>query len=522
MAKKKNSFCGQILIFLKENWVLIVILLVATFLRFYNLSELPPGLYPDEAANGLDIIRMKDDGDFRAIYDTNGPRESLFFFGQGKFVIIGDILNITAWEYTPLSLRIAPAIIGVLTVLGIYLLSKEFFKSKELGLISAGVLAVSSWHIQFSRNGFRAIMLPLALTLIFYFFIRAYREGRLKDYILFGITLGLGFYTYLSIRMLPLVFGAFLIWTFLFDKNFIKENLKKILISIGVFLLVMIPLFMSFASDITLLAGRASTSIFNPELNNGSALKTFFDNIIAELKMFNIAGDKNFRHNFGGSPMLDIAVGIFFWIGAAISLINWKKIEHFILIMLFGAMSLPMILTAEGIPHALRLVGVIPIVFIWVSLGLKWLADKINSKKLKTFFIVFVILLSAAFGFKKYFIDFANNTAAHDAYTEDMVSIAYDLRENGQNRENILVAGEFGTKTIDFMIYGRNIHYNRYETYDLYNSFKLPEKPFKIYVQKDWFDETQSELNKLGYFFDFAPVKSEFDGRIIYYEFEEK
>lgn len=499
---------------------MIIILVVAVFLRFYHLSTLPPGLYPDEAANGQDIIRMIENHDFRAIYDTNGPRESLFIIAQGIFVYLGKILNINAWNFTPLSLRIAPAIIGVLTVWGMYFMSKEMFKDKNLGLISAAAMAVSSWHVQFSRNGFRAIMLPFALVFIFYFFIKAYREGKLKDYLWFGVFLAVGFYTYLSIRMIPLVFGAFLIWTFFFDKKFLRKNFKKLLWLGGTFLVLMIPMLISFVQDPSLIAGRASTSIFNPELNNGSALKTFLSNIWAEVKMFNFSGDNNFRHNLGGTPMLDAAVGVFFWIGAAITVKGWKKLENFTLLMLFGAMSLPMILTAESIPHALRLVGVMPVVFVFIALGLTWLAGKIKNKRIQHAFIVLVIIASGIFSYNKYFVDFPSHVEAYDAYTEDMVSIGNDLKENGKERTNILVVGEFGTKTIDFLIYDSGISYQRYETYNLDDEFILPDGDMKIFVQKDWLDAARAGFAQSGNWFNFTPVKSEFDGRVIYYVYE--
>jgi hypothetical protein len=33
--------------FLKKYWPLLLILITATFLRFYQLSTLPPGLHPE-------------------------------------------------------------------------------------------------------------------------------------------------------------------------------------------------------------------------------------------------------------------------------------------------------------------------------------------------------------------------------------------------------------------------------------------------------------------------------------------
>jgi 4-amino-4-deoxy-L-arabinose transferase-like glycosyltransferase len=505
--------------FFKKNWAIILILVVATFLRFYQLDQLPPGLYPDEAANGLDIIRMMEEGDHRVVYDTNGPRESLFFYAQGIFVWLGDTFNIEALNYTPLALRIAPAILGVMGVWALYLFAKELF-NKNIALFSSAALAVSAWHIQFSRNGFRAIVLPLILCLIFYHFIKAYRNNETKNYVWFGIFLALGFYTYLSIRMLPFIFIALWVWTLFFNRGFVKKNMKNILWASGAFLVAMIPMLIHFAYVPADIFGRSSTSIFNPELNNGSALRTLGDNIIKEIKMFNFEGDRNFRHNLGGSPMLDIVTGIFFWFGIIVSLIKFKKIEHFLLFAWLGAMSLPMILTAEGIPHALRLVGAIPVIFIWIGLGINFLIERINNRNLKYGAVALIFLIAGFLGFKKYFVDFPTHVEAREAYSEDMVVMGYDIREASADRTNIMITGGFGLKTVSYLTHGVEPQMIHYEIYQLADEFTPPSGNYKIFVARTWLEDTKNELMNAGYWYDFQPVRSEFDERILYYEYE--
>lgn len=507
----------KIIEFLKKNWLLLLIVLVAAGLRFYKLGSIPPGLYPDEAANGQDVIRILENHDFKAIYDTNGPREALFIYLQALAVWLGKTFNIAALNFTTLSLRIAPAFIGTLTVWAIYLFGKEMFKSKEIGLLSAAALAVSSWHIQFSRNGFRAIMLPLMLCLIFYFFIRAYREGKLKDYLWFGVFLGLGFYTYLSIRMLPLAFGAFLIWTAIFDKKFLKENYQKILWAGGAFVLVMAPMIIHFVQVPADIFGRASTSIFNPELNNGSALGTLLENLKKELLMFNFSGDENFRHNVAGLPMLELATGIFMWAGVIISLLNIKKIEHFILLALFGAMSVPMVITAEGIPHALRLVGIMPVVFVWIGLGLEKATFWVKKPYLKYGILSIILTLSAYMAFQKYFILFPSKAEAREAYTEDMVSMAEMINNTESDTKNYLITGEFGLKTVYFLTHKNKPEIIQVETYQIAEKFHPDATRFNVYVTPAWFADASVELQKLGYSLDFEEVTSSKDGRELYY-----
>lgn len=508
----------QILNFFKKNWVILLILFVAAILRFYRLGDIPPGLHPDEAANGLDIIRMIDNNDFRVSYDTNGPREALFFYLQGIFVYLGKITQWSWLYFTPLSLRIAPVLIGLATVWGCYLLARELFNEK-VGLLSSLALAVSSWHVQFSRNGFRAIMVPLVLVFLFYYLIRAYRSSRFKDYALSGFWLGVGFYTYFAYRMVFIALFLLLLFILVKDKDFIKKNYKRFILLFITFILTALPMIIHFVYVPSDILGRASTSIFNPELNQGSAIKTFLDNKVKTLAMFNFKGDANWRHNVAGLPMLDIFSGLFLWIGLAVSLINIKKIEHFLLFAWFFALSLPELLTAEGIPHALRLVGIIPVVYVWVGEGLSWLLEKINHKKVFWVGFSLLLLVGTANTIWRYFIILPNSVEARSAYAEDMVELAKEIKMAPRKEKNILIVGEYGTKTVDFIKHSSVNTYERYELYDIQKIELSHNEKFNIYIQKDWISEADNQLKQLGYLFNFKPVTSQATGQILYYVF---
>lgn len=506
---------------LKTHWQMITILVVATFYRFYALSTNPPGLYPDEAANGLDVIGFLEQGKHAVIFGTNGPRESLFIYFQGLFVWIGNTLNIDLLNYTPLSLRIAPAIVGIATVWAVYLLAKELF-NKNVGLFAAAAMALNPWHVLFSRLGFRAIMAPLALSLMFYFFIRAYRNGKLSDYIGTGIFLALGFYTYLSFRMVPLIFIALLTYILIVQRDFIQKNIKNILAMAGIFLFFMIPLFIHFYHVPGDIAGRSSTSIFNSELNNGSPAKTFIKNVTDTALMFNVKGDANFRHNYGSKPMLDPFLGILLLIGFAFSIFKIRKIENFLLLVWFVVMSLPALLTAEGMPHALRMVGTLPVVIIWCALGLDLVLQKIKIKYAATIGLVSILVLTGAYTFNRHFLDYPNTKEAREAYTEDMVEMAYDINRADSGRTNIIISGEFGTKTIQFITHSTGNKFEQYEVRDVEQKITLPENNYKIFVSKSWKDEAEEKLKNIGLQTDLIPVRSTVTGEIIYYEYEAK
>src|SRR3990167_4438131 len=125
---------------------LLLVLIIAGFLRLYHITTVPPGLYPDEAMNGNNALQAFSVGDFSAqgarlpdgqgpvsgwkvFYPENNGREGLFINIQALFLKFFGVNE-------PWVLRLPSAIFGILTVLGIYFLSREMF-SVRVGLLSA-------------------------------------------------------------------------------------------------------------------------------------------------------------------------------------------------------------------------------------------------------------------------------------------------------------------------------------------------------------------------------------------------
>ena len=57
--------------FIKKHWIIIsllAILVIAAFLRLYQLPSIPPGLYPDEAMNGNNALKALETGEYKVFY----------------------------------------------------------------------------------------------------------------------------------------------------------------------------------------------------------------------------------------------------------------------------------------------------------------------------------------------------------------------------------------------------------------------------------------------------------------------
>ena len=142
---------------------LTIILLWGIFLRLYRITEIPIGLYPDIAANGLDIHDIMQ-GFITPCYYRNGGREGLFFWFATPFVAI--------FGFKPWPIYLASAVVGIITLVVMYWFGKTLF-NRRIGLLSTFLLASSFYHILFSRLGYRVITMPIFIMLTLIFLKRA-------------------------------------------------------------------------------------------------------------------------------------------------------------------------------------------------------------------------------------------------------------------------------------------------------------------------------------------------------------
>ena len=254
--------------FIRSNFALICVLLVAAFFRYWQITALPAGLFPDEAANGLDVNSILS-GNVQPFYERGNGRESLFFYFLA--------LSVALFGRGPWQHHIVSAGFGLATVLIAYLLTKRLF-GKNVALVAAFLLAVSSYAVTLSRTAFRANTVPLfaALTLLLLVIFFQTRKDKTKLWALAGAgtSFALGFYTYISFRMMvPLLAGIFVILAF-GVRDRLKVELaqyrKHILVFAASFVMAFAPLGYYFITHPGTFVGRAGqVSVFSKDLNQG-------------------------------------------------------------------------------------------------------------------------------------------------------------------------------------------------------------------------------------------------------------
>jgi len=139
---------------MKHSLLIIAIISLAAILRFYSLGSNPPSLDWDEvslAYNAYSIIRTGADE-----YGNDFPLLSIRSFNDYKppMYVYSLIPSLLVFGKTDFAVRFPSALAGTLTVLVTYFLAKELFKNTKIAILSALFLAISPWHLQFSRIAF--------------------------------------------------------------------------------------------------------------------------------------------------------------------------------------------------------------------------------------------------------------------------------------------------------------------------------------------------------------------------------
>jgi 4-amino-4-deoxy-L-arabinose transferase-like glycosyltransferase len=244
--------------------LLLVILVIAAFLRLYHLDSVPPAPSVDEVSTGYNAysLLLTGRGEHGGLYPLvlqsfDDWQPALYAYLTIPFIyILG--LSIVA-------VRLPAVLLSILTVYITYLLVNELFTLSKSGrlhdkdktlhewyaLAAAFLLAISPWHIYLSRLGYPANAGLSFFILTVYFLMRR----KFVTSMLFFVLSAMSYHT--EKVFLPLVSLAFLL---VYYKELWLYKKKTITILVFGFILLLPFLYQSFAPGA--LARLNATSIF--------------------------------------------------------------------------------------------------------------------------------------------------------------------------------------------------------------------------------------------------------------------
>jgi len=373
---------------------LFLILLLALFLRGYDLENNPPELFSDELINYVSAKSIIETGTdlyghlipyFTDVVELRPPIYG--YFAYASSMILGE---------NTIAIRAPAVFFGLISILALYLLSLEIFKDRKTALMSAFFLAIIPWHIHYSRIGWEpASFLPLLLFST-YFFIHGINDN--KKYLV-ALAFGLFTLTIYTYHTAPLYSFLFLFSLFILNyKYFLKEK-KLLVVCIIISLILVSPYLWTVNNEHMMYARGHRISTFKDGYNL-ETFSIFAHNYISHFnpKFLFISGDPFLRHGAG--------VGTLYWIMLPLILIGiielfvsdiQRRYKIFIAIWIL-IFPLGGSLTNDGVPQATRTLPGAPILCLLSGIGLSATYKFIELKTRKAIFsnilTVIIIVLS--------------------------------------------------------------------------------------------------------------------------------
>lgn len=465
----------------KANLILLALIIIfAAGLRFYRLGEIPVSLSGDEvdiAYNSFSLLKTGRDisGHFlpvslQTIIDSK-PALMAYFL----------MLPIQLGGLTEFSIRFFPALIGLLTIPLIYLLVRELFKTDPLAirysLLASLLLAVSPWHLHFSRGVFEVMLAGFLLLLGIYCFLVGLKKP--KFLLIASLSFVFSLYAYHSTRLIvPLILVGLVIF---YLKEFRKRPRSLLILSAALFFLLCLPVVVDWVAgpgqsrfnevalfknqDLVsqILVKRAADRgiIFGGRLFHNKLI-SFGKAIIANyLVSFSpqflfLGGDLNPRHHAGGGfGQFYVPFFLFWLLGLYVFL---KKKETAFRFLLFWLLVSPVasVVTIEGGNHAVRLFLMVFPLTIIMALGLEKLLSWSGRSLVKKGIVLGIVLglfLDLTLFLHQYFFHWPQESWRwwQYGYREAMAAV----RQHEEDYDLILVNNSYEPSVLWFLFWNR-------------------------------------------------------------------
>ncbi len=375
----------------RELILLGIILLFGAWLRLVNLDR--ADMLSDPAINAFRAIGLTDfltsptQTTPMQWFDTKQWWQNLSFHDHPILTFLTEHIFFKAFGVSVTVARLPFALLGALSIWLIYLLASRVF-NKQIGLLSAGLLAVVNFHVWLSRSGYLESFVIVFILLSLFFAYQARKER--KHLYWAALFLGLGL---LSKYTIMFIIPSLIIWWLIYDRKIFVN--KHFYLSIALLLLVISPIIIynlnmfwtrgHFDAALSSMVGQTPDDF---KLLQRSLASDYLGNILLQLKEL--------------SRIFSPASIIAFILGLAYFLLRWWKTsdtKRFAIILIpLAFLFLQNIFLGNIWFFSLY----IPFLVIILSYGIYKLAIFVN-RKFKKFSGILIILLFVFFVYEAFY-----------------------------------------------------------------------------------------------------------------------
>ena len=419
--------------------IFLLIFIITLFIRAYDLQQLPKEMFSDHAEKLLDIVDILR-GKYSIFFERNTGREPL------QFYLTAAIIKVFNTGIGFLSLKIGMVAAGLVTLIFLFFIGKEL-QDEWLGIIAVFFAGIAYWPNIVSRVALRFALYPLFTAPTILFMIRGFKRNSRNDFILAGISVGLGMCGYSPARMLPfLVVFAFIAYMVVKKP---KIDTQKILLNFLLLtltaLIFFLPIFRYALENPQMMNYRGLSRLIPLEQDYPSSpLLIFIKNFLDAMLMFFHDNGQIWVHSIPGRPALDFVSAAFLFIGIIVSIrkiMNNKSWEYAILLLSIPILLMPSILSlifpGEN-PSLNRTAGAYVSVFLIVALGFYEVFSRIIAstkfpiQKIVVYLIAaFVLILSLMNNYDLVFNQYRSQYDKKTWNSSDIARRIVDFINNG-------------------------------------------------------------------------------------------
>ncbi|CAN5302889.1 hypothetical protein BH10PAT1_BH10PAT1_1550 [soil metagenome] len=431
----------------KLSVLLFFIVVLGAILRINSLSTVPPSLNWDEISHGYNAYSVLKTG-----HDEWGQ-----FLPITNFRAYGDYplpLNlyltipfIATLGLNTFAIRLPHAILGTLTIIGVYFLVEGITKNKKVALISAFLAAIDPWMLFPSRAVFQSNLSVFFLISAMAFFFNREKNKWLLP--LSFLALGLTLFSYHSTR----IFTPILI----FPLVLIYKKYKFLVLSILGVILVLLPGASARANVVFIIDQGAISQIENLRNTSTSPIKKLLYNKVTYFgekfvgnyinyfspKFLFLSGGTQYQFSVPGHGVLYLVNLPLFYLGLIILIMKSLKDKNYRFLLLWLILApIPAAITQDQ-SAVIRATTMLPIPEILVGLGLYEILKRLPKYEI---ILSFVFVVAMLLSLENYLNVYANSYKKDYSWSwqygyEQIVDYS---KINYEKYDNIIVTKAYG------------------------------------------------------------------------------
>lgn len=417
-----------------DLFIIFFLLIIAAIPRLILLDKIPPGIHGDEGWGGIVAREIISKGSIPAYIDAaTGVPSAASYFTAFIFKMFGENIFL---------LRLSTSIIGIMTIIVLYIFFRLFF-NKKVSLLTTVAFNFSLIHIHYSRVSYNVIYLPFIQLMSLIFIIKARKKNNLIFTILSAFFAGLGLHSYHPFILFPFTIVILLLID-IYKQKFPINKIKELLLFITVFIIISLPILKVIIYQPNFYFSHVKTyNILNePQIQNQSNILNKFEFVLKagfeNISHFFLGNKVDFVDAFGKYYNFNKSYIVLFLLGTVLSFVKKKKFNFFIFCSLIFFLT-PTFFTFEGTYR--RSILTLIYFYYFVAVAINWILNIFKNKRHIILFllITFIILLESYINLHTYFNFFPYDEETKYVFTYELTKVGLMINQLANIDTKILV-----------------------------------------------------------------------------------